>query len=157
MLVPTHTHTQMYRGGMFFLLSSSESPFTVNLVRKALKLNLSCVRWMHSSWPSIPYIWSPSMMSLRCHSISLTAGLYWTCVVNQVVIEGKPGQVSGSSVAIFEIHISPGFCLGLWLHRYITHTSFLNQKGKMIHTCIPKQRPLVLCFLNSHADTHEHL
>ncbi|XP_026195839.1 MAM domain-containing protein 2-like [Anabas testudineus] len=29
----------------------------------------------------------------------------------RVVIEGKPGQISGSSVAIFEIHISPGFCL----------------------------------------------
>lgn len=30
---------------------------------------------------------------------------YW------VVIEGKPGRSAGSSVAIFEIHISPGYCL----------------------------------------------
>lgn len=29
----------------------------------------------------------------------------------RVVIEGKPGRSSGSSVAIFEIHISPGYCL----------------------------------------------
>uniref|UniRef100_A0A7N8YN43 MAM domain-containing protein 2-like n=1 Tax=Mastacembelus armatus TaxID=205130 RepID=A0A7N8YN43_9TELE len=29
----------------------------------------------------------------------------------RVVIEGKPGQSPGSSVAIFEIHISPGYCL----------------------------------------------
>ncbi|XP_030291777.1 MAM domain-containing protein 2-like [Sparus aurata] len=29
----------------------------------------------------------------------------------RVVIEGKPGQSAGSSVAIFEIHISPGYCL----------------------------------------------
>lgn len=29
----------------------------------------------------------------------------------RVVIEGKPGAVAGSSVAIFEIHISPGYCL----------------------------------------------
>uniref|UniRef100_A0A3B4TCJ5 MAM domain containing 2 n=1 Tax=Seriola dumerili TaxID=41447 RepID=A0A3B4TCJ5_SERDU len=29
----------------------------------------------------------------------------------RVVIEGKPGQSDGSSVAIFEIHISPGYCL----------------------------------------------
>ncbi|XP_044190494.1 MAM domain-containing protein 2-like [Thunnus albacares] len=29
----------------------------------------------------------------------------------RVVIEGKPGQTAGSSVAIFEIHISPGYCL----------------------------------------------
>ncbi|XP_070844693.1 MAM domain-containing protein 2-like isoform X1 [Chaetodon trifascialis] len=29
----------------------------------------------------------------------------------KVVIEGKPGQSPGSSVAIFEIHISPGYCL----------------------------------------------
>ncbi|XP_054468444.1 MAM domain-containing protein 2-like [Anoplopoma fimbria] len=29
----------------------------------------------------------------------------------RVVIEGKPGGSSGSSIAIFEIHISPGYCL----------------------------------------------
>uniref|UniRef100_A0A3Q0SL48 MAM domain containing 2 n=1 Tax=Amphilophus citrinellus TaxID=61819 RepID=A0A3Q0SL48_AMPCI len=29
----------------------------------------------------------------------------------RVVIEGKPGPSNGSSVAIFEIHISPGYCL----------------------------------------------
>ncbi|XP_053196560.1 MAM domain-containing protein 2-like [Scomber japonicus] len=29
----------------------------------------------------------------------------------RVVIEGKPGQSPGSSVAVFEIHISPGYCL----------------------------------------------
>ncbi|XP_072228472.1 MAM domain-containing protein 2-like [Leuresthes tenuis] len=29
----------------------------------------------------------------------------------RVVIEGKPGMSVGSSVAIFEIHISPGYCL----------------------------------------------
>ncbi|XP_022059717.2 MAM domain-containing protein 2-like [Acanthochromis polyacanthus] len=29
----------------------------------------------------------------------------------RVVIEGKPGPTAGSSVAIFEIHISPGYCL----------------------------------------------
>ncbi|XP_005725622.1 MAM domain-containing protein 2 [Pundamilia nyererei] len=29
----------------------------------------------------------------------------------RVVIEGKPGSSKGSSVAIFEIHISPGYCL----------------------------------------------
>ncbi|KAK5851702.1 hypothetical protein PBY51_023237 [Eleginops maclovinus] len=29
----------------------------------------------------------------------------------RVVIEGKPGQSAGSSVAVFEIHISPGYCL----------------------------------------------
>uniref|UniRef100_A0A673AEX8 MAM domain containing 2 n=1 Tax=Sphaeramia orbicularis TaxID=375764 RepID=A0A673AEX8_9TELE len=29
----------------------------------------------------------------------------------QVVIEGKPGPTPGSSVAVFEIHISPGSCL----------------------------------------------
>ncbi|XP_044030229.1 MAM domain-containing protein 2-like [Siniperca chuatsi] len=29
----------------------------------------------------------------------------------RVVMEGKPGQSAGSSVAIFEIHISPGYCL----------------------------------------------
>ncbi|XP_042365064.1 MAM domain-containing protein 2-like [Plectropomus leopardus] len=29
----------------------------------------------------------------------------------RVVIEGKPGRSAGSSVAIFEIHISPGYCL----------------------------------------------
>ncbi|XP_068430389.1 MAM domain-containing protein 2-like [Clinocottus analis] len=29
----------------------------------------------------------------------------------RVVIEGKPGRTSGSSVAIFEIHISSGYCL----------------------------------------------
>ncbi|XP_034458883.1 MAM domain-containing protein 2-like isoform X2 [Hippoglossus hippoglossus] len=29
----------------------------------------------------------------------------------RVVIEGKPGGSPGSSVAVFEIHISPGFCL----------------------------------------------
>ncbi|KAI3361945.1 hypothetical protein L3Q82_012299, partial [Scortum barcoo] len=29
----------------------------------------------------------------------------------RVVFEGKPGQSAGSSVAIFEIHISPGYCL----------------------------------------------
>ncbi|XP_045922079.1 MAM domain-containing protein 2-like isoform X2 [Micropterus dolomieu] len=29
----------------------------------------------------------------------------------RVVIEGKPGRSTGSSVAIFEIHISPGYCL----------------------------------------------
>ncbi|XP_010734159.3 MAM domain-containing protein 2 [Larimichthys crocea] len=29
----------------------------------------------------------------------------------RIVIEGKPGQSAGSSVAIFEIHISPGYCL----------------------------------------------
>ncbi|XP_068190736.1 MAM domain-containing protein 2-like [Antennarius striatus] len=29
----------------------------------------------------------------------------------KVVIEGKPGQSAGSSVAIFEIHISSGYCL----------------------------------------------
>ncbi|XP_071390203.1 MAM domain-containing protein 2-like [Centroberyx affinis] len=29
----------------------------------------------------------------------------------RVVIEGKPGQSVGSSVAVFEIHISPGYCL----------------------------------------------
>ncbi|XP_037122266.1 MAM domain-containing protein 2-like [Syngnathus acus] len=29
----------------------------------------------------------------------------------RVVIEGIPGQTAGSSVAIFEIHISPGYCL----------------------------------------------
>ncbi|KAM9840981.1 MAM domain-containing protein 2-like isoform 2-T2 [Aulostomus maculatus] len=29
----------------------------------------------------------------------------------RVVIEGKPGRSSGSSVAVFEIHISPGYCL----------------------------------------------
>ncbi|KAM9338184.1 MAM domain-containing protein 2-like [Symphorus nematophorus] len=29
----------------------------------------------------------------------------------RVVIEGKPGQSAGSSVAIFEIHINPGYCL----------------------------------------------
>lgn len=29
----------------------------------------------------------------------------------RVVIEGKPGLSAGSSVAIFEIHISPGYCL----------------------------------------------
>lgn len=28
-----------------------------------------------------------------------------------VVIEGKPGPSTGSSVAVFEIHISPGYCL----------------------------------------------
>ncbi|XP_069369874.1 MAM domain-containing protein 2-like [Paralichthys olivaceus] len=31
--------------------------------------------------------------------------------LNRVVIEGKPGPSPGSSVAIFEIHISPGYCL----------------------------------------------
>nr|XP_057918491.1 MAM domain-containing protein 2-like isoform X1 [Doryrhamphus excisus]XP_057918499.1 MAM domain-containing protein 2-like isoform X1 [Doryrhamphus excisus] len=30
---------------------------------------------------------------------------------SRVVIEGKPGRMAGSSVAIFEIHISPGYCL----------------------------------------------
>lgn len=30
----------------------------------------------------------------------------------RVVIEGKPGRGAGSSVAIFEIHISSGHCLG---------------------------------------------
>ncbi|XP_035464503.1 MAM domain-containing protein 2 isoform X2 [Scophthalmus maximus] len=29
----------------------------------------------------------------------------------RVVVEGKPGRGAGSSVAIFEIHISPGYCL----------------------------------------------
>ncbi|XP_035524535.1 MAM domain-containing protein 2-like [Morone saxatilis] len=29
----------------------------------------------------------------------------------RIVIEGKPGQSAGNSVAIFEIHISPGYCL----------------------------------------------
>ncbi|XP_061149410.1 MAM domain-containing protein 2-like [Syngnathus typhle] len=29
----------------------------------------------------------------------------------RVIIEGIPGQTAGSSVAIFEIHISPGYCL----------------------------------------------
>ncbi|XP_034565034.1 MAM domain-containing protein 2-like isoform X1 [Notolabrus celidotus] len=29
----------------------------------------------------------------------------------RVVVEGKPGGIPGSSVAIFEIHISPGYCL----------------------------------------------
>ncbi|XP_029300499.1 MAM domain-containing protein 2-like [Cottoperca gobio] len=29
----------------------------------------------------------------------------------RVIIEGKPGRNPGSSVAIFEIHISPGYCL----------------------------------------------
>ncbi|XP_047426075.1 MAM domain-containing protein 2-like [Mugil cephalus] len=29
----------------------------------------------------------------------------------RVVIEGKPGLSAGSSVAVFEIHISPGYCL----------------------------------------------
>ncbi|KAM7369321.1 hypothetical protein PAMP_013597 [Pampus punctatissimus] len=29
----------------------------------------------------------------------------------RIVIEGKPGRSTGSSVAIFEIHISPGYCL----------------------------------------------
>ncbi|XP_008274608.1 MAM domain-containing protein 2-like [Stegastes partitus] len=29
----------------------------------------------------------------------------------RVVIEGKPGPIAGSSVAVFEIHISPGYCL----------------------------------------------
>ncbi|XP_059214570.1 MAM domain-containing protein 2-like [Centropristis striata] len=29
----------------------------------------------------------------------------------RVVIEGKPGESAGSSVAVFEIHISPGYCL----------------------------------------------
>ncbi|XP_034752682.1 MAM domain-containing protein 2-like [Etheostoma cragini] len=29
----------------------------------------------------------------------------------RVVIEGKPGQTAGNSVAIFEIHIMPGYCL----------------------------------------------
>ncbi|CAN9504788.1 unnamed protein product [Ophioblennius macclurei] len=30
---------------------------------------------------------------------------------SRIVIEGRPGPVAGSSVAIFEIHISPGYCL----------------------------------------------
>uniref|UniRef100_H3DMT5 MAM domain containing 2 n=1 Tax=Tetraodon nigroviridis TaxID=99883 RepID=H3DMT5_TETNG len=29
----------------------------------------------------------------------------------KIIIEGKPGQSAGSSVAIFEIHIVPGYCL----------------------------------------------
>lgn len=31
---------------------------------------------------------------------------------SQILLEGRPKRGSGNSVAIFEIHIVPGYCLG---------------------------------------------
>lgn len=47
----------------------------------------------------------------------------------QVLLEGRPERGSGNSVAIFEIHIVPGYCIGQPLH-FICHMFQLDVQNK---------------------------
>lgn len=55
------------------------------------------------------------------------AGWNETSVSVQIVVEGKPGRSAGSSVAIFEIHITPGYCLGEVPHKHICTSNMGRQ------------------------------
>lgn len=54
---------------------------------------------------------------MKGHDRTLLNTFYYRVLLNlcfllQILLEGRPGSGFGNSVAIFEIHIVPGYCIG---------------------------------------------
>lgn len=49
--------------------------------------------------------------------VMLLAALF----LSQILLDGRPEHGSGNSVAIFEIHIVPGYCIGQYRHYVKSH------------------------------------
>ncbi|KAF0033316.1 hypothetical protein F2P81_013382 [Scophthalmus maximus] len=54
-----------------------------------------------------------------------------TTIPYQILLEGRPGRASGNGVAIFEIHIVPGYCIGHYMYVDSVYAKHFQEVAKL--------------------------